>query len=125
MRQLGFKSRFIAPILDGSKTQTLRARSHVQAGDLVSARCRYDQPAFAVLEVTGVDMALTSELTEFDSRADGFQSLADLRQELKTLYPRLGGDYRWHRIRFVLHTDNQRKIRGALFPPGPTIPAEP
>jgi hypothetical protein len=124
MRQLGFKSRFIAGILDDSKTQTLRARSHVQTGDLVSARCRYDQPAFAVLEVTGVDMVLTSELTELDARADGFRSLADLLQELKTLYPRLSGDYRWQRIRFV-RTDSQQRIRGALFPPGPAIPVEP
>jgi hypothetical protein len=124
MRQLGFKSRFIAGILDGSKTQTLRARSHVQVGDLVSARCRYDQPAFAILEVLGVDMVLTSDITELDARADGFHSLAELLQELKTLYPRLSGDYRWQRIRFV-RTDSQPRIRGGLFPPDPAVPAEP
>jgi hypothetical protein len=100
MKQLMFKARFIPLILDGSKTQTIRTRTRIRDGDLVQARCRYDQPAFGILRVTAVNSIKRSELSESDARADGFESLAELQKTLMQLYPLLAVECDLFRIRF-------------------------
>jgi hypothetical protein len=100
MKQLIFKARFIPLILNGSKTQTIRARNTTREGDLVQARCRYHEPAFGILRVTAVTAMKRSELSETDAKADGFDTLADLQKTLKQLYPQLSSASELFRIQF-------------------------
>lgn len=106
MRQISFKQRFIAPILDGTKRQTLRTRTTVETGDLALARCRYDRPAFARLRILGVERTQLGDLTERDAIADGLASLADMRQLWGRMYPDepWRSDRRVFRIHFKLET---------------------
>lgn len=79
---MAFKQRFIEPILDGSKRQTLRkaqrARGTIEKGDIIVATCRWDQPPFARLRVTEVVAVQREDLGERDAAADGFASLEEL-----------------------------------------------
>ena len=87
MRQMAFKKAYIEPILDGRKTQTLRARtSHVE-GDIIRAMCHWGKPPFAYLEVTGVEPVALAEITDDMACADGYDDAEDLKTILVDLYP--------------------------------------
>jgi hypothetical protein len=111
MKQLFFKGRFVELILSGKKTQTLRKPKSTQSafagmshlyseGDLISARNRYHEPAFATLRVLGCELTHIDELTDRDASADGFEDLAELKQTIRETYPDADGAL-W-RIRFEL-----------------------
>ncbi len=89
MRVLRFRAVYIAPILAGTKTTTLRRpRSGLpERGDDVSMRCRYDRPQFAVARVTSTDTVSVRNLTDRIARADGFTDAAALRAAIRTDYP--------------------------------------
>jgi hypothetical protein len=113
MKQLMFKARFIPLILNGSKTQTIRARNKTHEGDFVQARCQYHQPAFGILRVTSVCKVKRSELSESDAKADGFETLTELQKTIKQLYPLLAADCELFRIQFE-YMGTPERIRGAL-----------
>jgi hypothetical protein len=102
VRQLSFKKRFIAPILEGRKTSTLRLKSHVTPGDMVKAICRYHEPPFAQLQILSVDRVHFAELSEGDAIVEGFQALDELQQEIKNVYPGLTIQQAFFRIQFKL-----------------------
>lgn len=60
--RLGFKQTYIEPILSGEKTDTIRKDTRLVAGDIVLARCRYDQPPFATLRVLSVRTVTLAEM---------------------------------------------------------------
>ena len=62
MKTLNFRKDSIEPILSGDRTVTLRARTTVQAGALAAARCRRDEPPFALLQVTGIRIVAVSSI---------------------------------------------------------------
>lgn len=101
MKRLSFKSRYIEPILDGTKTQTLRRYSTTlpQAGEPVSFRCRQDQPAFATARVVAVDGPLTlDDLDEADAAVNGYENLESFLDDVRVLYGSAG----LARVSFVL-----------------------
>ncbi len=96
MKRLVFKSRYIEPILSGTKRATIRRHKPVQAemfktryepGELLEAICRYNQPPFAQLRVVEYAVIGFDDLTEADALADGFKSLTEMHQTLLDLLP--------------------------------------
>jgi hypothetical protein len=77
-----FKRKFQAAITSGQKTQTIRLwrRRRVRVGDVHFA------PGVGYLRLVEVGEVALEDLTEEDARADGFESLAALRAELRDLY---------------------------------------
>ncbi len=80
MPRLSFKGRWIAPILSGSKTQTLRLRipATVWIAETIDAACRWGDPPFARLRVLEIDQVRIGDLTPADARREGMRSLAEL-----------------------------------------------
>lgn len=87
MGQISFKKQYVPLVKNGTKVQTLRARTSLKEGDIVKATCAWGDPPFASLRVTSVQWVNLEDLTEADARADGFDSLRDLYAALAKLYP--------------------------------------
>lgn len=86
--RLSFKKEYVAPILAGTKRQTIRARRPPCAvGDLVDATNQWGRPPFASLRVTSVEPVDLEDLTEHDALADGFADVAALRDVIEKTYP--------------------------------------
>jgi hypothetical protein len=96
-KTLAFKKPYIAKILNGSKTSTIRRQTKLQPGDRVAATCEWGKPPFAILEVEGVDDARLHSLREDDAHADGFEGVTELRKALHDHYPGMDS---FVRIRF-------------------------
>ena len=113
-----FKKRFFEAIAAGTKTTTVRLwrRAMVRPGQLAAVpflgrgRLRID----AVEPLAGLE-----ELSQSDAAADGFDSLAAMLAELRSIYPRLadGGEpgHRLYRVRFhfVPSPDGEPRRTGA------------
>jgi hypothetical protein len=94
-----FKKKFLPAIRRGEKTQTIRLWKHRR---MASGQRSYIPGAgyIRVLTVQQVDLA---ELTEEDARRDGFDSVAALRAEIESLYPRqLAAGFHAYRVVFQL-----------------------
>jgi uncharacterized protein YqfB (UPF0267 family) len=87
--QLGFELPEVERILDGSKTVTIReAHKAPKLGKVLPLRCKYDESPFARAEVLNVRPLNRRKLTEQDARAAGRASVDELRDALRTRYPR-------------------------------------
>ena len=86
MAQLAFKQRFIEPIQEGRKRQTLRKQTLLKEGDLVTARCQWNAPPFAYLRVTAVERVERDLLTGLDAHLDGFDSLDEMLDFMDRTY---------------------------------------
>ncbi len=77
------KKRFFAAIRSGQKTTTLRfwSRPQVRPGSVHHVR------GLGRVRVTAVECVDEHRLTPDCARADGFESLAQLRQALAEMYP--------------------------------------
>jgi hypothetical protein len=104
MPQLLFKKEFFDAIRRGRKTTTLRRWKScwMQPGS------RVHSPRLGWLRIVSVDPAKLEKLTKSDARADGFASLAQLRQALQRFYPDQKHDGKqWYRVVFQLESDGQ------------------
>ena len=88
MAVLYFKSRWIDPILDGVKTQTLRRRipGTLWCDDTFDAGCSWLDPPFARLEVVSIDHVHVDDLTRADARR-GATMLGTLIDGIEQTYP--------------------------------------
>jgi hypothetical protein len=103
---LAFKARFIAPILEGAKRQTLRKATKIEPGMVIQARCRWSEPPFATLRVLDVERVPRQQLVEADALADGFTSLDAMLRFLDDTY---GQIEQFVRITFQLEeVDSER-----------------
>lgn len=96
---MNFKQRFIAPILSGEKTQTLRRGTSMKPGDEVACYCRWGESAFATVRVTRVTTIRRDQLRKADATADGFVSKVAMLAYIDGLYGRLP---RFARVEFEL-----------------------
>jgi hypothetical protein len=95
--RLSFKKRYVAPILEGVKVQTIRRNFTGEAGDVVEATCAWGDPPFAKLKIVEVERIVPGLLTDEDARLDGHENAADLRKAIHDIY----GDVRAvARVRF-------------------------
>ena len=120
--QLFFKKPLQVAIREGRKSTTIRrwdrAKPGMQAGEVAYA------PGVGWLAIEAVEKVDLDLLGEDDARADGFESLAGLRQLLFALYPDHAADGKdWFRVRFRLRTAEapRRRRRAADDHGGPGL----
>ena len=98
MGQLLFKKCFWEAIRRGSKRTTVRrwTWARVRAGQRAFA------PGLGWLMIEAVNIVDLEELDDADARADGFESLRQMKQALRRLYPghARGDGRRWFRVAF-------------------------
>jgi hypothetical protein len=100
-----FKKKFLAVIVSGEKTQTIRLWNvcRMRAGQ------RSYIPGAGYIRVLAVEPVDVAKLCDDDARPDGFASADDLRSELTTLYGgQLAAGYRAYRIRFQLFSSEEQ-----------------
>lgn len=93
-----FKKKFLDAIRAGKKTQTIRLWPF--------RRMRTGQrsyiPGVGYVQIELVEEITLDQLTESDAVADGFATMAELLNELETLYAKeLATGYQAFRVRFV------------------------
>jgi hypothetical protein len=100
-----FKKKFMPAIRGGQKTQTIRLWKvcRMRAGQ------RSYIPGAGYIRVVSVEPVELAELTDADARPDGFESVAELRRELETLYAdQLADGHRAYRVRFQLFSSDEQ-----------------
>ena len=102
MRLIGFRGRYIEPILAGTKTTTVRkahgAPGLPRVGEVVGMRCRYDRPPFVYAQVTEVEPYRLANATDDDAQADGHGDATEWVAAIRDVY----GDAPLVRVRWVL-----------------------
>ena len=99
MAQLFFKKSLQDAIREGRKRTTIRrwARARLQAGQEAFA------PGLGWLAIDQVETVDLEALGDCDARADGFESMGELRRALAALYPDHADDGKhWFRVCFTL-----------------------
>jgi hypothetical protein len=90
MARLRFQSRWIGPILDGRKVQTLRRPARlpraVLALEIVEASSNDAEPPFARLQILSIDRVYVSHLAPVDATREGLETLSELRAVLRATY---------------------------------------
>lgn len=89
MQEVKFKKEYYPLIRDGVKTQTLRLarkRLDVHEGDVVAAVFP-GLDDVVILKIINVGYKQFKSLTLDDAKREGFDSLADLKNELIKIYP--------------------------------------
>lgn len=104
-----FKKKFLQPIRDGEKTQTIRLWRHRQMRE----GQRSYIPGAGYIRVTCVEQVELDQLTDDDAKPDGFESAEALLRELNTLYAdKLNDGYRAFRVVFELFPpEEQERIK--------------
>ena len=94
-----FKKKFLPAIRQGRKTQTIRLWKHrrMRAGQ------RSYIPGVGYIRVLQVEPVALEALSDADARPDGFETAAQLREELRALYgEKIAAGYQAYRIVFRL-----------------------
>lgn len=100
MPQLFFKKEYQEAIRAGRKSMTIRRwdKPMMRAGQ--QAYC----PGLGWLAIESVEAVELDVLGEADANSDGFQTVLQMRRQLKSLYPNhLDDGKQWFRVRFHLH----------------------
>ncbi len=94
-----FKKKFLPAIRAGTKTQTVRLWKVLR----YRAGQRSYIPGAGYICIETIDRVTLDELTETDAQLDGFDSLAALLDELKTMYAaELAAGHQAYRVKFRL-----------------------
>jgi hypothetical protein len=130
MSLLLFKKQFLELIRSGEKQTTIRRwrNARVRAGRQAFA------PGLGWIAIEEIHHVKLRDLNDADARADGFNSAASMRRELRKLYPQSRSDGKsWFRIRFKLppnvdprgHVTRQTQLaRPAHTPRSPSCPGK-
>ncbi len=108
MGQLFFKKPLQIAIREGRKRTTIRRwnKPRVRAGQ------RAYTPGLGWLSIEAVETVQLELLNDDDAHADGFDSIALLKQVLLSVYPDHAADGKsWFRVRFSVHTLQARPKR--------------
>lgn len=99
MAILRFKDLYRDQIIDGSKTQTLRAKipAGIRVGEQAQAASSYSRPPWARLRIDAIEAVALDDIDDRIAQADGFSSAADLLDVLHRLY---AGVESFYAIRF-------------------------
>ncbi len=98
MKRLRFRRQFRDALRSGRKTQTIRLwkRPPLKVGDLCSVR------EVGVVEILTVEPVTRERLCEGDARREGFDSVEELLETLRRIYPSVPDGKRFWRVRFRL-----------------------
>lgn len=98
-----FKRKFLAAILSGEKTQTIR----VWRRRLLREGQRSYTPGVGRIRIDRVEPIEIADLTDEDATPDGFPTAEALRKELAELYAdKLTGGYQAYRVVFHREPDD-------------------
>ncbi len=97
MRTLRFKRKYREAIISGRKGITIRRESDLRPGDLVVLEVGEERIGEALIKC--VDEVRSDELNEEIAREDGFESLSELLDELRSIY---GDDALMKGVKFKL-----------------------
>jgi hypothetical protein len=84
MKHLEFKDKYKELLKSGKKTATIRLHCNLKKGDEVFVHCGGE--IIGTAKIIDVQEKRLDELTEDDAKADGFNSLEELLEELRKLY---------------------------------------
>ncbi len=84
MKHLEFKDKFRELLKSGRKTATIRLQCPYKKGQEVFVHC--GGKIIGTARIIDIQEKKLEELTEEDAKADGFESLEDLLEELRKLY---------------------------------------
>ncbi len=84
MKHLEFKDKYRELLKSGKKTATIRLQCPFKKGQEVFVHCGGE--IIGTAKIIDVQEKKPEELTEDDAKADGFESLEDLLEELRRLY---------------------------------------
>ncbi len=84
MKHLEFKHKYEDLLRSGKKTATIRLQCPFKEGQEVFVHC--GGKIIGTAKILNVEEKRLEELTEEDAKADGFSSLKELLEELKSLY---------------------------------------
>ncbi len=84
MKHLEFKDKFRELLKSGRKTATIRLQCPYKKGQEVFVHC--GGKIVGTARIIDIQEKKLEELTEEDAKADGFESLEDLLEELRKLY---------------------------------------
>lgn len=94
-----FKKKFLPAIRAGTKTQTVRLWNALR----YRAGQRSYIPGAGYIRIETIECVTLDELTELDAQLDGFDSLAALLEELRTMYvAELAAGHQAYRVTFRL-----------------------
>lgn len=100
MPQVFFKKAYQEAIRAGRKSTTIRRWNK----PMIRAGQRAFSPGLGWLAIESVEAIELDALDEADANSDGFQTVMQMRQQLRSLYPNHVDDgKRWFRVRFRLH----------------------
>ena len=92
-----FKKKFLEPIRQGTKTQTIRLWKH----RMMRTGQRSYIPGIGAIHVTSVEAVEIDHLTDADALPDGFANAEALRHELQNIYgSKLAAGYQAFRVCF-------------------------
>jgi hypothetical protein len=97
MKALPLAERFIPWVVDGRKTSTIRlGKRNYGIGDsfLVS------RGASVPIEIVSVSYSTVGALDEYAAKTEGYDSVLDLKRELRHFYPNLAEDSHVTVVRF-------------------------
>ncbi|NPA48085.1 MAG: ASCH domain-containing protein [Thermococci archaeon] len=117
MKHVEFDGRYLELLLSGKKRGTVRlGRLRIEPGSVVTLHAGGYVVGKAL--VKDVEYKKVSELTEEDARADGFGSLDELLEALRSHYTRLKEDDVVTVVRFELIEKPERLVRSSEYPYG-------
>jgi len=98
-----FRARFIAPILDGRKTQTRRLwkKSTVRQGGIYEARTYRAGKSFARIHITGVQKERLGDIRDEDAVKEGYATSAEFLKDFFAIHDgkfRSGTDWLDHQV---------------------------
>jgi hypothetical protein len=101
MRRINFNPEYVAAILKGRKSTTVRrGRRRYARGEVVELTA--NGRTFALARVVECVVKRVAELTDEDARLDGFASRGELLRALRRIYGSVGGEEYVTVVRFEL-----------------------
>jgi len=117
MRHVEFDGRYLESLLSGKKKGTIRlGKLNIEPGTIVTLHSGGYVVGKAL--VKDVEYKKVNELTEEDARADGFESLEELLEALRSHYTRLKEDDVVTVVRFELIEKPEKLVRSSEYPYG-------
>lgn len=101
-----FNKEYYQPIIDGKKTQTLRtSNKRLRVDEIVKAIFPGTDNELKI-KITNVGYKQFKYLDEEDAHCEGYNSLKELQDDLRNIYPRLDAFDRLYYYRFKVVDNN-------------------
>jgi len=90
---LSFKKKYLQLLLENKKTTTIRKQNIFERDRIYPVRCGFFNKTEHYVKILSVKKKRVRELTEKDARLDGFSSIDELKEALRSIYSLKEDDY--------------------------------